>query len=324
MRNQFKSIIILLFGLMAIQQTHAQHPVVWKDVVGCLAYGNTVYNYGTTDTWGNSGAASFNQLPAATSGWVEMVAFETTTWRMLGLSATNQNANYTTIDFALYAGANGQLYVYESGVSMFNGTVFYKTDDVLRVERTGTTITYKKNGVTFYTSAKTSSSALIVDVAMKTNGAHLTNVLTSFPAVAGSGGGSGQWANASATRINYNNQVAIGGSKFFNDADYKLSVNGRMAAEELLVLLQADWPDYVFSPAYKLMNLSDLEAYIEKNKHLPGIPSATELKAKGGVETGEMSRKLMEKVEELTLYIIQQQKQIAQQQKQIEALQKNR
>jgi hypothetical protein len=124
------------------------------------------------------------------------------------------------------------------------------------------------------------------------------------------GGTSSQWTTASPTRIHYNDQVAIGGNKFYNDPNYKLSVNGRMTAEELLVLMRADWPDYVFGSEYPLMPLHELDAYIQRTKHLPGIPSATAVKEKGGVEIGELNRKLVEKIEELTLYILQQQKRI--------------
>jgi hypothetical protein len=135
-------------------------------------------------------------------------------------------------------------------------------------------------------------------------------------------GGSSQWTTASPTRINYNNQVAIGGDKFYNDPNYKLSVNGRLAAEEVLVLMRADWPDYVFGSKYPLMPLGQLENFIQRNKHLPGIPSAAEVQQKGGVEIGEMQRKMMEKIEELTLYILQQQKKMEAQQKRIESLEK--
>jgi hypothetical protein len=62
--------------------------------------------------------------------------------------------------------------------------------------------------------------------------------------------------------------------------------------------------DYVFSANHKLLPLEDLEASINANKHLPGIPSATEVKEKG-IMLGDMQTKTMEKVEELTLYLIQ-------------------
>jgi hypothetical protein len=65
-------------------------------------------------------------------------------------------------------------------------------------------------------------------------------------------------------------------------------------------------PDYVFEPDYKLLPLKHLAAYIEKEKHLPGIPSAPEIQAQGKLDLGEMQMHLLKKVEELTLYTIQQ------------------
>ncbi|MBK8443065.1 MAG: hypothetical protein IPL35_06465 [Sphingobacteriales bacterium] len=90
---------------------------------------------------------------------------------------------------------------------------------------------------------------------------------------------------------------------------YVLSVRGKAIAEEVRVQLQASWPDYVFANDYDLMPLSELEASIKTNKHLPGIPTASEVDA-NGFDLGEMNRLQMEKIEELTLYIIGLQKQI--------------
>jgi len=69
------------------------------------------------------------------------------------------------------------------------------------------------------------------------------------------------------------------------------------------------WPDYVFEDDYNLLPLSEVEQYIQQNKHLPQIPSAREVE-ENGVELGDMQRKLLLKIEELTLYIIQMQKEI--------------
>jgi hypothetical protein len=91
---------------------------------------------------------------------------------------------------------------------------------------------------------------------------------------------------------------------------YKLAVAGKAIAEEVTVKLQAIWPDYVFEPTYDLKPLAEIEAYIKENKHLPEVPSAKEMEA-NGVQLGEMNMLLLKKVEELTLYVIEQQKQIA-------------
>ena len=87
-------------------------------------------------------------------------------------------------------------------------------------------------------------------------------------------------------------------------AGYKVSVTGKMMCEELRVQLQADWPDYVFADNYPLLTLEDLEHTIISTGHLPGIPSAKEIQS-NGFEVGEMQRRLVEKIEELTLYVIQ-------------------
>ncbi len=87
-------------------------------------------------------------------------------------------------------------------------------------------------------------------------------------------------------------------------AGYKLHVGGKIICEELKVQLVTNWPDYVFSENYNRLSLSELKNYIESNKHLPNIPSATEVEA-GGIDLGEMQKRMMEKIEELTLYILE-------------------
>lgn len=90
---------------------------------------------------------------------------------------------------------------------------------------------------------------------------------------------------------------------------HKLYVGGSVVCEEVKVAFQADWPDYVFEDNYDLPKTSELEKFIKANKHLPGIPSAKDVKEEG-IELGQMQGKLLEKIEELTLIIIEQQKQI--------------
>lgn len=85
---------------------------------------------------------------------------------------------------------------------------------------------------------------------------------------------------------------------------YKLMVDGKVLCEELKVQLSQNWPDYVFSSDYELMPLSEVEQHIDAKGHLPGVPSAATVEEEGGVAVGEMQRKLLEKVEELTLYLI--------------------
>lgn len=100
--------------------------------------------------------------------------------------------------------------------------------------------------------------------------------------------------------------VAIGGTFA---TGYRFSVDGKIACEEVLVDLSGDWPDYVFQSDYKLKTLEEVEKHIDRNGHLPGVPSAKEVES-NGIQVGEMNKILMEKIEELTLYILQQEKRI--------------
>ena len=70
-----------------------------------------------------------------------------------------------------------------------------------------------------------------------------------------------------------------------------------------------DWTDYVLAKDYKLMPLNKVEAFVNANSHLPGVPSAEEVKDEG-IDVAKMDAKLLQKIEELALYVIQQQKQI--------------
>jgi len=86
----------------------------------------------------------------------------------------------------------------------------------------------------------------------------------------------------------------------------KLDVNGTIRAKEVKVTLDG-WSDFVFAPTYKLKPLTEVEKYIKTNGHLENIPSAKEVK-ENGVIVGDMQAKLLEQVEQLTLYSIEQEK----------------
>lgn len=89
-----------------------------------------------------------------------------------------------------------------------------------------------------------------------------------------------------------------------------LSVNGNIQAKEIKVTTTAtDWPDYVFADGYQLPSLKETARFIEENKHLPGVPKAAEIEA-NGLSLGEMNKILMQKIEELTLHMIDKDKRI--------------
>jgi hypothetical protein len=112
-----------------------------------------------------------------------------------------------------------------------------------------------------------------------------------------------QNTNQPQVQIGKTTQVATG-----PHTDYRLSVDGKLVAQEIYVTMN-DWADYVFAPGYELMKLDSLEKYIQDNNHLPNVPTTEEV-MKNGNNSGETDRILLEKIEELSLYIIEQNKRI--------------
>lgn len=136
----------------------------------------------------------------------------------------------------------------------------------------------------------------------------------------GSGGGS----TGDAVLLTGDQQIS--GNKFFmgnvgigiTTPTDRLAVKGKIRAQEIKVEM-TNWPDYVFGKDYALMSLADLEQYIMNNSHLPGIPSAKEAEGQG-VDLGAMNNLLLKKIEELTLYLIETDRQIKELSRKVEKL----
>ncbi len=116
----------------------------------------------------------------------------------------------------------------------------------------------------------------------------------------------------SGTRMTLSNDGRLGigvhPSAHYDLLNYKLVVDGNVKCKKLRVDIQ-NWGDYVFDTNYELMDLNTIESYIAENKHLPGMPSAQQIE-KDGADLGEMVKLQQVKIEELTLLMIQMQKQI--------------
>lgn len=126
--------------------------------------------------------------------------------------------------------------------------------------------------------------------------------------------GSGNYPTPSSLLLNpLGGNVGIGTS----NPTYKLSVNGTIRAKELIV--ETGWADFVFAKNYRLRPLGEVERFINAHHHLPDMVPASEI-AQNGVSVAETTTKMMQKIEELTLYVIAQQKQLAAQQRQIRQL----
>jgi hypothetical protein len=104
-------------------------------------------------------------------------------------------------------------------------------------------------------------------------------------------------------RIAANGNITMG--NVATPAGYKLYVETGILTERVKVAVKtsANWADYVFAPDYQLKSISEVDAFIKTNKHLPGVPSAASM-VKNGLDVAAMDAKLLEKIEELTLYVI--------------------
>jgi hypothetical protein len=158
------------------------------------------------------------------------------------------------------------------------------------------------------------------DFKLQVDGLTFSNKLASLQLMLG---GYQSWLYTGSERLYVNGTSRFTGASQFDGAvsigtvtttcfpTYRLFVEGGIMAEKVKVALPGGgfWCDYVFNQDYKLMSIAELKIYLEKNKHLPHIPSASNLE-ENGVDLLEANRDLLKSVEELTLYIIQLQEQI--------------
>lgn len=126
---------------------------------------------------------------------------------------------------------------------------------------------------------------------------------------------SGHWINSDSDQnqgifIDGEGRVGIGTTYFgTGEETYKLAVAGAIRAEEVKIENMTNWYDCVFEDDYQLQSLGEVEAFVKENKHLPDVPCEAEVMEEG-ISLGEMNAILLKKVEELTLHLIDQQKQI--------------
>jgi len=125
------------------------------------------------------------------------------------------------------------------------------------------------------------------------------------------------WLTSGTSDIYFSaGKVGIG---TINTYGYELAVLGKILADEVMIKHPVDWGDYVFKPDYNLMPLYELSLFIKKNQHLPNVPSEKEV-MENGYGLAEMNEILLKKVEELTLYILEQQKVLETQQAELNVI----
>lgn len=172
----------------------------------------------------------------------------------------------------------------------------------------GRTINLGGTGINFYTSNEAAFGGAIfpTDTSLVIwSNSNSNNYLVIQP----SWGNTGIGTYTPNAKFHLNGAQLIGNNSQRIATGYELSVDGDVIAESFVTQNSTSWPDYVFEDNYPLIPISDLEKAIKKNKHLPNVPSATDIE-KNGINLGPMTSALLEKVEELTLYIIQLEKRL--------------
>ena len=159
-------------GTIANDDATGPQQVVWTSLVGATSSGNSLTKTAAI-AWGNAGAVSSQQI--AGDGYVEVTGTANSSYRMFGLSNGNSGNHYQDIDFALCL-CGSEVRVYEAGILKGSFGAF-ATGNLLRVAVVGTTVTYSRNGVVFYTSTATPTHPLLVDAALYSTGATLNNAV---------------------------------------------------------------------------------------------------------------------------------------------------
>ncbi len=223
---------------------------------------------------------------------------------------------------------------------LFNGVLFPSTN----YTQTGNELIIHNTGLTGH-ELPIGNTTITIRVIKNPSEPVAIPIVIDFPVLGGGNGGNGNnqqsqvlqsniwqtnqitdaWLNSELTFLKVNATLGIG--NFSTIPNSKLSVMGNISvfnsngvkqflvrddgyvfAREVQVKL-GTFPDYVFTPNYQLMPLQELSKYIQKNQHLPNIPSATQIET-NGIGLGELVRLQQEKIEELTLYLIQLKKEV--------------
>lgn len=290
---------------------------------------NTAFAIFSNDAWSTGAGIMLNGTNNSEPGSVTLVASG-------GTTPTETALNCVLWDQSLNGGTGGwssRLYVNKGGdltaagnISLGGSAISYGRDG------NNNSVTWDRHifGNTSASFAMYANSGWADGAGIMLNGVNSNGVGGDIAIVAGNGNTGGE---ISFTRWNGNGwntnmvidkdgKVSIGSVP--TPSGYRLYVQEGILTERVKVALSNDatnWSDFVFDDDYKLKSLDEVEDYIRENKHLPEIPSTKEVH-KDGIDLAQMDAKLLQKVEELTLYVIDQNKKIEQQQKEIGNLKK--
>ncbi len=229
--------------------------------------------------------------------------------RMRQQVGLTNNGPYVYRGFLLYKDSN-RVDLYFNWDTIIENVSTYNPGDIFRIEKKGNKVYYIKNGTVLYEESFVLNDFHIGITSSDNNGyiegIKLGTPMDSFYSVS--------IEEADIDKLKVNTDVIPDG--------YRVAVNGEMIIEGIMIKDFDYWPDYVFEEGYPLKDLKTLEKEIQQLGHLPKVPSAEKV-LNEGVDIGDMNVILLEKIEELTLYLIQQQKILEKQQEQINSLQKH-
>lgn len=244
------------------------------------------------------------------------------------LFATSESSTYGNFGIR-YTGSGLNFYMPNEG-SPTNYLLFIKNNGNIGIGKSNPTYKLDVSGSLQSTSLQTESLSVTSDINFRSLAGNSTKILTinndgnlsstDYATVQDNMGN-----HTAIQNINLNGNKLVGGTSgnggiFVADngnvrigvgtmnPTKALEVNGTIRSKEVIVEI-ANWSDFVFDNNYKLMSLKETERFIKQNGHLPNVPSAAEVE-KEGIELGEMNAILLQKIEELTLYVIELEKQI--------------
>lgn len=244
------------------------------------------------------------------------------------LFATSESSTYGNFGIR-YTGSGLNFYMPNEG-SPTNYLLFIKNNGNIGIGKSNPTYKLDVSGSLQSTSLQTESLSVTSDINFRSLAGNSTKILTinndgnlsstDYATIQDNMGN-----HTAIQNINLNGNKLVGGTSgnggiFVADngnvrigvgtmnPTKALEVNGTIRSKEVIVEI-ANWSDFVFDNNYKLMSLKETERFIKQNGHLPNVPSAAEVE-KEGIELGEMNAILLQKIEELTLYVIELEKQI--------------
>lgn len=178
----------------------------------------------------------------------------------------------------------------------------FTSDGNVGIGETSPQFKFEVNSISRFKAPSNTNANIIIQGGVGVGTGYQAWWLTGGNGILKIGGNGATEPSTGAINIDYTGKVGIGTTSM---GSFQLAVEGKIGAREVHVTLQNPWPDYVFRDKYNLLPLDQLEKYILINNHLPDMPSEQQIKESGGIELGDMNTRLLKKIEELTLYIIQ-------------------